>query len=972
MIKKLLVIVVFLNVAFVKAQHNDPLISNDTLAQQQWVDALLQKMSIEEKIGQLFMVQAYSNKDKTHQSFIDSLIIKHHIGGLIFMQGTPEKQADLTNQFQAKSKIPLLIGFDGEWGLDMRLQDTYRFPWNMTLGAIRDNSLITAFGVQVGKHCERMGIHVNFAPVVDININPENPIIGNRSFGEDRENVTQKAQAFINGIQTQKVLANAKHFPGHGDTDTDSHKALPVLDFNFERLDSIELYPYKKLVKGNLASIMVAHLSVNALEPNSELPTSLSYKVINDLLKEQLGFKGLILTDALNMKGASNYAQPGDIDLAAFLAGNDMLLIPENVPAAIEKIKNALVENILTEERLDFSVKKILKAKYWAGLNDYKPIELANLQQDLNAIQNELLHRKLLENAITLVKNEGVVFPIQNLDKKKIAYVKFGDAENEDFVKMLQNYTEVDVVSAENLNELIQQLKPYNLVILGYHKSNSNPWKSYEFQDTDLTWIQEISRNKEVILDVFASPYSLLKIKTFTNINGLLVSYQNSKLAQEISAQMIFGAIETKGKLPVSVKNAYSEGHGLMSTSLSRLAYSIPEDVGMSSDKLKEIDSLAGIVVKEKMAPGLQILVAKDGKVIYNKSFGNHTYNDAVPVESSNLYDVASMTKILATLPLLMEMEEHKQFILESTLGSLVPALKNTNKSKLTVKEVLSHYGKLQAWVPFYKSTLDSNKKPSSEYYNTKDTLNFNKIVANNLYIRGDYQDTIYNIIAKSELLPKKQYKYSDLSYFIFKDYIEAYYKSDLNVLTQNHFYKSIGANRTTYLPLEKFTINEIVPSEVDDYYRYQTIQGYVHDMGAAMLGGIGGHAGLFSNANDVAKIMQMYLQDGFYGGKRYLKPETIKKFNHQYYAKMEVRKGIGFDKPQIKESEKATCGCVSNSSFGHSGFTGTFTWADPASGIVYVFLSNRTFPTAENKKLVNSNIRTEIQKVIQDAIINN
>jgi CubicO group peptidase (beta-lactamase class C family) len=597
---------------------------------------------------------------------------------------------------------------------------------------------------------------------------------------------------------------------------------------------------------------------------------------------------------------------------------------------------------------------------------------LTNLQQDLNAIQNELLHRKLLENAITLVKNENVVFPIQNLDKKKIAYVKFGDAENEDFVKMLQNYTQVDVVSSENLDELVQQLKPYNLVIIGYHKSNFNPWKSYEFQDTDLTWIQEISRNKEVILDVFASPYSLLKIKTFTNINGLLVSYQNSKLAQEISAQMIFGAIETKGKLPVSVKNAYSEGHGLMSTSLSRLAYSIPEDVGMSSEKLKEIDSLAAIVVKEKMAPGLQILVAKDGKVIYNKSFGNHTYDGAVAVESSNLYDVASMTKILATLPLLMEMEEHKQFILESTLGSLVPALKNTNKSKLTVKEVLSHYGKLQAWIPFYKSTLDSNKKPSSEYYKTKDTLSFNKIVANNLYIRKDYQDTIYNIIAKTELLPKKQYKYSDLSYFIFKDYIENYYKSDLNVITQNHFYKSIGANRTTYLPLEKFTLNEIVPSEVDDYYRYQTIQGYVHDMGAAMLGGIGGHAGLFSNANDVAKIMQMYLQDGFYGGKRYLKPETIQKFNHQYYAKMEVRKGIGFDKPQIKESEKATCGCVSKSSFGHSGFTGTFTWADPASGIVYVFLSNRTFPTAENKKLVNSNIRTEIQKVIQEAIINN
>jgi len=956
---------------FLQAQvNNDPLITKDTIAQEKWVDTLMQTMTIDEKIGQLFMVQAYSNKDDNHQKGIESLINKYHIGGLIFMQGTPKKQAFLTNQYQATSKIPLLIGFDGEWGLDMRLKNTYRFPWNMTLGAIQDDSFITAFGVRVGMHCKRLGIHINFAPVVDINTNPENPIIGNRSFGEDRENVTRKAQAFVTGMQTQNVLANAKHFPGHGDTDTDSHKALPVLDFDIKRLDSIELYPYKKLFKGNLASVMVAHLSVNALEPNASLPTSLSYKVITELLKEQLNFQGLILTDALNMKGASNYAEPGDIDLAAVLAGNDILLIPEDVPSAVTKIKKALVANILTEDRLDYSVKKILKAKYWAGLNNFEPIKLKDLQSDLNSIDDELLHRKLVEKAVTLVKNKEEIIPIKNLDKKKIAYVKFGDAPSEDYVKMLKNYSEIDVISSGNLDQLTQKLNPYNLVIIGYHKSNSNPWKSYEFSSKDLVWIQEIARTKKVILNVFASPYSLLKIKTFENINSLVVSYQNSRISQEISAQMLFGALGIKGKLPVSIKNEFLEGHGLITNSIDRLGYSIPEDMGLDSEKLKKIDSFARVVVEDKMAPGLQVLVARNGKVVYNKNFGYHTYSKALPVKNNDLYDVASMTKILATLPLLMEMEEHKMFILDSGLGSIIPELKSTNKNNITVKQALSHYGKLKPWIPLYMATLDSLKKPSSKYYSTVNSSKFNIKVSSNLYLRNDYKDSIFTRIADSDLLPKRVYKYSDLSYYMLKDYIEDYYKKDLNILTQEHFYKSIGANRTSYLPIEKFTLNEIVPTEVDNYFRYQKVQGYVHDMGAAMQGGIGGHAGLFSNANDVAKIMQMYLQDGYYGGKRYLKAETLDKFNHQYYASQKVRKGVGFDKPQIKEVEKATCGCVSKQSFGHSGFTGTYTWADPESGVLYVFLSNRTFPTATNKGLIKSNVRTEIQQIIQDAIL--
>ncbi|WP_456378770.1 glycoside hydrolase family 3 N-terminal domain-containing protein [Lutibacter sp.] len=971
MIKNILFIVIVLYSVFTQAQNVDPLKVTDSLAQKKWVDTILSKMTVEAKIGQLFMVQAYSNKDEKHSDFIENLIEKYQIGGLIFMQGTPEKQALLNNKYQSISKIPLLIGFDGEWGLDMRLKNTYRFPWNMTLGAIRNNKLIEDLGRQIGKHCKRMGIHINFAPVVDINTNPENPIIGNRSFGESRENVTEKALAFVKGMQSVHVLANAKHFPGHGDTATDSHKALPILDFNLNRLDSIELYPYKQLFKSDLASVMVAHLSVKALEPNRELPTSLSYRVVTSLLKEKLNFNGLILTDALNMKGAANFAKPGDIDLAALLAGNDMLLIPENIPAAIVKIKNALSEKIISEERLNYSVRKILKAKYWAGLHEFKLVDLDNLQEDLNTVENELLHRKLVENSISLLKNESLVFPIQNLDKKKIAYVKLGDAKNRDYIAMLKNYTNVDVVSSKNLDVLISKLKPYNLVIIGFHKSNKDPWKDYKFKDKELVWLQEIARTNTVILNIFASSYSLLQLKTFENINGLLLSYQNSKISQEISAQMLFGALETKGKLPVSIKNIFSEGHGLMSTSLKRLAYSIPEDVGLSSLKLQRIDSLAKVVVQQKMAPGMQILVARKGKIVYRKNFGFHTDEKRVSVKNSDVYDIASMTKILASLPLIMELEEKGVLQLESTLGSLMPKLKNSNKDTLTVKEVLSHYGRLKAWIPFYTNTLDSiTKKPSEEFYRDKKSKKFNIKVANKLFLRSDYKAIMIDSIVSAEQRKRVGYKYSDLSFYLFKDYIENYYKQDLNKLTQQHFYKALGANKTTYLPLHKFPKKSIVPTEKDDYYRNQLVHGYVHDMGAAMQGGIGGHAGLFSNANDVAKIMQLYLQKGYYGGKRYFQPKTMDKFNHRYYADKKVRRGIGFDKPQLREKEKATCGCVSDTSFGHSGFTGTYTWVDTETEIVYVFLSNRVFPTMKNKGLVRQNIRTEIQQFIQDAII--
>ncbi len=966
----LLLICTCFQFSFAQEHIKNPLLSEDPIKQQQWVDSLYNSMSLAERIGQLYMVQVMSeNSDKVNNKVVD-LIKKQHIGGVIYSNGGPVRQARLNNELQAASKIPLLIGMDAEWGLNMRLDSTYAFPWNMTLGAISDNNLVEQTGRQLGEHCKRLGVHFNFAPVVDINTNPKNPIIGNRSFGEDRDNVTEKGLAFMKGMQSAGTLANAKHFPGHGDTEDDSHYKLPTINFSAKRIDSIELYPYKTLIKEGLSSVMVAHLNVPNLEPKSGLPSSLSKHIVTDILKDSLGFKGLIFTDALTMKGAADFSETGAIDLAAFKAGNDVLLMSEDVRIGTRKILDAFKRGEITEARLAHSVKKILMAKYKVGLNKYLPIGISDLENDLNRIKDDVLYEKLMESAITVVKNTNSLLPLRDLETKKIAYVPLGDANGSVFLDELKKYTKVHQIKADKLEGVMAKLQNYNTVIIGFHKSNDDPWEKYKFSKKEIAWLYEIAKTNTVILDVFARPYALNDLLSVENINGIVMSYQNSRIAQEKSAQLIFGAIGAKGKLPVSTGKFFPVGTGETYNALLSLSYGLPERVGMDSELLSRIDSVANHAVNKHMTPGLQLLVARKGKVIYNKNFGYHTYSKKNKVDFDDIYDVASLTKILATLPVLMELEERGSVSLDSKLGALMSEYKNSNKKNITLKKMLSHYAQLKPWIPFYYATLDTiTKKPDPKYYRSKKTKGFNVEVTNTLFMRDDYQDSIQGIIKDSELLSRLRYRYSDLPYYILKNYLEGFYDKSLSEITQDRFYKSLGANYTTYNPREKFSLKDIVPTEVDNYYRYKKVHGYVHDMGAAMQGGVGGHAGVFSNANDVAKIMQMYLQKGFYGGKRYLKNETVDSFNTCYYCESDNRRGIGFDKPQLGE-EGPTCGCLSMTSFGHSGFTGTYAWADPEEEIVYVFLANRTYPEAGKNLLLRENIRTEIQRLIYEAII--
>ena len=954
---------------FLSAQEFYPLLlEKDQTNQKKWVDSIYNSMSIHEKVGQLFMVDVFSKDSKDKTDLINTLIKDYYIGGIIFSKGGPARQAKLSNQYQKISKTPLLMAMDAEWGLAMRLDSTFAYPWNMTLGAIADNKIVYDIGKQIGAHVKRMGMHINFSPVVDINTNPDNPIIGNRSFGEDRDNVTNKALAYMRGMQSSGILANAKHFPGHGDTDLDSHKILPTISFTKKRLDSIELHPYKRLFQEGLSSVMVAHLNVPALEKRKKFPSSISKAIVTDLLQNDLNFQGLIFTDALNMKGASNFKKPGEIDLAAFLAGNDVLLISESIPKAHQLIVEAFRKGVISEERLSRSVKKILFAKYKVGLNNYQPIELNTLLSDLNTPYDVMLYEKAIENALTVLKNDRLIIPIKKIEKTKIAYVHMGDDTGTYFFNHLNKYAQVDWIKANSITEYREKLKEYDLTIIGFHKSNVNPWKEYKFSDHELTKLYEISRTNKVILDVFTRPYAINDIQSFSNINGILLSYQNSKISQELSAQLIFGSITAKGSLPVSIGNQFPVNTTNFTRLQKRLQYGTPESVGVNSIKLKKIDSLVNYGINENMMPGAQVLVARKGKIIYNKAFGYHTQEKINKVSENDIYDLASLTKILATLPMVMKLVDDSTISLDTKIPELLPEYFATNKENITVKEMLSHYARIKSWIPFYLETLDSLKLPDKKYYSKSKSNDFEIQVANDLYVRNDMKDSIYLKIKESELYNKLRYKYSDLPFYILKEFLERHHNKQFKDLVQNELYQSIGANHTTFLPLEKFTLDMIPPTEIDQYFRMQKIHGFVHDQGAALLGGVSGHAGLFSNANDIAKIMQMYLWNGSYGNYQYIKSETIDLFNSCNFCDVDVRRGVGFDKPQLDDIGP-TCGCISMNSFGHSGFTGTFTWADPDEEIIYVFLSNRTYPSADNKSIIENNLRSDIQGLIYESI---
>lgn len=950
------------------AQTPDPLVAVDYEAQQQWVDSTYAQLSFDEKIGQLFMVMAFSEQGKEHFDAISKNIDENKIGGVIFSLGGPLGQTDWLNRFQKKSKIPLLIGMDAEWGVAMRLDSVQAFPWNMTLGAIQDDKLVQAVGYRIGEQAKRLGIHINFAPSVDINTNPKNPIIGNRSFGEDKVNVAQKGIAFMNGMHEAGVLSSAKHFPGHGDTATDSHLGLPSINFSSERIDEVELYPFKKIIQAGVSSVMVAHLDIPALDAG--IPSSLSQKTVQVLLQDSLKFKGLVITDALNMKGASGISPKYGIDVAAFLAGNDILLIPNNVSTAIKKMKRAFKAKKFTEERLAVSVKKILKAKYLVGLNKYKPVSKENLGADLNTIEDDYLIAKAMQAAVTVVQNKNNILPLSK--EPTYGYLKLGDDTGSTFKNSLMQKLKIHTVDASLPNDkIIQALASYKKVIIGFHRSNASPWKASSFSKKERQLLTALAIDHSIILDVFVKPYALSSLGNLDAIDGLVVSYQNSSIAQKASAEILLGERKASGRLPVSIAPSYPVGTGITLVGPTELGTGTPLEVGLMPERLSRIDTLAQIAMDSLMTPGMQILVARHGKVVFNKSYGYHTYEKKRAVTNTDLYDLASLTKVLATLPLVMKEVDLGKLTLDTQLGTLNEAWNTSNKADISIQEMLSHYARLTPWIPFYKETLKANPlKLNKKFYRKRQSKRFPVVIADRFYGKNNLSKLISDQILASELRDTLEYKYSDIPYFFMKDLLEDRYQKSLETLAVDTFYRPLGLVRTGFNPNKNTPNQTVIPSEIDTYYRNQELKGEVHDMAAAMLGGVGGHAGLFSNASEVAILMQLFLQKGRYADKQYFSSATFDQFNQCLYCDQGNRRGVGFDKPQL-EGRGSTCGCVPKSSFGHSGFTGTYAWADPEHELIYVFLSNRTYPSMDNNLLLKHDIRTRIQQYIYEAIIN-
>ena len=964
-----------------------------------WVDSIFNSLSPDERIAQLIWINVNPNEGLAQQISVAEQLKKNNFGGLVFFAGTGTKQVELVNYYQSISKVPLIMAMDAEWGAGMRLDDVELFPYNLSMGASSDDQLIQNCGAAMARQLKLLGIQVSLGPVVDINTEPQNPIIGIRSFGEARDLVTSKSMAYMRGLQENGIFAVAKHYPGHGDTKNDSHFTLPLVSVSRHRLDSLELYPFRKLVEAGIGGIMTAHLRVPSLDSISDSPSSLSNKSVEQIIRKEWKYRGLIITDAMNMGGVTNYGEPGRIEVLALKAGNDVIEYPLDGDRSIRAIKLALVNKELSWEEINLKCRRVLAAKFLTGLNHFQPLKIPTYDE-LNPVSSQVAKRQIIESSLTLLENKNQLIPIQGLDTLRIATLSIGSARITPFQQMLGNYATIDNFNLpadfkkSEIENILTQLKRYNLVITGIHSLYEckerptfkrdksfvfNPNHPYGVTDELRELLLRLSGMKNSIFVFFANPYAVSQIMDFGHPEALVLAYQNSNSYQELAAQLIFGGIAAKGKLPVSLAKLYTAGSGLVNSAPVRLKYTLPEEVGLSSLKLTSaIDSVVNEALIKKAFPGCNILIAKDGKVIFQKAYGYHTYEQKVSSKLTDIYDLASVTKVAGALPALMELFDQNKYQLDDKFSTYWSEwrkgfLRSSNKSELTFRELLTHQAGLTPFLPFWKETMNGDSV-SPKWFQVDRTNSYDLEVARGMFLNSKFKKHVYDVIRKSPVNTKGKYVYSDL-YFIHAPAVVAMLsKVPYTTYLNQTFYGPLGASTLTYLPASKFPLNQIVPTEYDSLFRKQLIHGYVHDEASAVMGGISGNAGLFSSANDLAKIVQMYLQFGTYGGKQYLKRSTIEEFTSVQYPQNSNRRGLGFDKPMIDNStleiSKAyPCPSASSQSFGHFGYTGTFFWADPTNGLLYIFLSNRVYPSRSNNKISDMNVRTNILQLIYDQL---
>ena len=972
----------------------------DKLLNHPWVDSVFNSLTPDQRIAQLIWIDISGDENLQKQVKVAELIRKNNFGGLVFFEGTAVKQAQLTNYYQSLAKTPLMIAKDAEWGVGMRLDEIAPFPYNMTMGAATDDDLIQKCAISMALQMKRLGVQVSFGPVSDINTEPLNPIIGMRSFGESRDRVTRKCLAYMKGLQDNGIIAVAKHFPGHGDTKSDSHLSMPYLPYDRQRLDSMELFPFKKLSDEGIGGMMTAHLRVPALDPTGDGPSSLSNKAIEGVIRKEWNFKGLIITDAMNMGGATLFGGHGSIDVQAIKAGNDVVEFPVDGEATIEALKDAISKKEITWDEINLKCRRVLAAKLFAGLNHYQPVKMAGLVEDLNSTYAELAQRQLVQSSLTLLENKNQIIPFQGLDTLRIAALSIGSQFVTPFQKMLGNYTKVDYFNlSEDFTEAEQQivinkLSGYNLVVTGIHglyesknrrtvkvgnMTHIAPLRPYGVTERLEKLLTSLAVMNNSVFVFFSNPYAINEIKDFGHPAALLIGYQNTLMAQELAAQLLFGGIGAKGKLPVSISNRYKSGDGIIINESIRLKYTIPEEVGLNSSNLNgKIDSIVNNALLQKAFPGCNVLIAKDRKVIFQKAYGFHTYDNREPESTDDMYDLASVTKVCGALPAIMKLNEEGKYLLDEPFSTYWPDwrkrfLHPSNKSDITARELLAHQSGLVPFLPFWKQSMHG-KNLSDKLYRPEEQDSYNYEVAPGLFLDSKFKDKVYKSIRKSPLKTRGKYVYSDLSVILTPLVVTRLTGMKFTDYLDQNFYAPLGATTITYLPLRKFSEEQIVPTEYDTIYRKRLVHGSVHDESAAVFGGVAGNAGLFASANDLAKLVQMYVQFGTYGGKQYLKKSTVEEFNRVQYPQTNNRRGLGFDKPLIDnqkfdKNNAYPCQSATPQSFGHFGFTGTFFWADPTNGLIYIFLSNRVYPSRTYNKISDLNVRTDILQLMYDEL---
>lgn len=983
--KKTIVILFSLMLPLVSLAGKPSLLyQKSSVARQQWVDSVYNSLSERERVAQLFIPMVDPRSGATSKATISKWIKTEKMGGLLFSKGSVNDYVTMTNYAQSIASVPVLMTLDGEWGLSMRMKNTPRFPYNMGLGAIADEQLLYEYGKEMARECREMGIHVNFAPVLDVNSNPSNPVIGYRSFGEDPARVSRLGIAYSRGLEDGGVMSVGKHFPGHGDTSVDSHKALPTVDHNLTILNSVDLLPFKHYIEAGLSGIMVGHLSVPALD-KSGTPASMSKAITADLLRNEMGFEGLIFTDALAMKGAKSSINNC---VSALLAGADVLLGSGSPGKDLDAVMSAIASGKITHEMIETRCKKILAYKYALGLTTEKPVNVNGIEARLNSKQADAINRRLAAASITVLRNESNLLPVRGLAERKIAVVNIGAESDKTFAPTCKKYANVDVYSTMGgfSASTLAAIKKHDVVIAAVYNDKNAQKQAFA----------QLKGCNNLVPVFFVNPYEMAEFSSsLSGLKTLVLAYDDTHYTREYAAQAVFGGIDVSGRLPVNLKGIAKMGDGVI-LKKSRLGYTTPQAIGIEVDLEANVDALVNQGLKTKAFPGCQVLVAKDGYVILNKAYGNLDFADGGKATTETIYDLASVSKAAGTLPGVMRAYDEGLFQLDAPVSEYITPLQGGDKSRITVRQLLYHESGMPAAVNMFNMMMDTASYSgklitgtSSSVYSIKiengafghkdatlrtditsptPTAQLRIKAADGIYVGQATMDTVMNRIYNIKLRDSKKYNYSCLNFCLLMNMEEYVTGRPHNEWVDETIFAPLGAFHTGYRPLERWDKSDIAPTEYDRFLRRQTLQGYVHDETANFSGGVQGNAGLFSNANDLAKLCQMWLNGGVYGGERLLSEETVKLFTTS--KSPTCRRGLGFDKPDKRnERNSPTCREASATTYGHLGFTGTCFWVDPDSQLIYIFLCNRVNPSRNNPAFSKLNIRPKLFSEVYKAI---